>query len=34
MLAADRLSWTSFVALWEPWVWGEMESRDRPPRSA
>jgi DNA-binding MarR family transcriptional regulator len=28
VLAADRLSWTSFVALWVLWVWGEMESRD------
>jgi MarR family transcriptional regulator, organic hydroperoxide resistance regulator len=28
ILAADRLSWTSFVALWVLWVWGEMESRD------
>ncbi len=28
VLADDRLSWTSFVALWVLWVWGEMESRD------
>lgn len=28
ILAADKLSWTSFVALWVLWVWGEMESRD------
>jgi DNA-binding MarR family transcriptional regulator len=28
VLSADRLSWTSFVALWVLWVWGEMESRD------
>lgn len=28
ILADDRLSWTSFVALWVLWVWGEMESRD------
>jgi DNA-binding MarR family transcriptional regulator len=28
VLAEDRLSWTSFVALWVLWVWGEMESRD------
>jgi DNA-binding MarR family transcriptional regulator len=28
VLAADRLSWTSFVAMWVLWVWGEMESRD------
>ncbi|HEX6331597.1 MAG TPA: MarR family transcriptional regulator [Actinomycetota bacterium] len=28
VLATDRLSWTSFVALWVLWVWGEMESRD------
>ncbi len=28
VLARDRLSWTSFVALWVLWVWGEMESRD------
>jgi DNA-binding MarR family transcriptional regulator len=28
VLAADRLSWTSFVVLWVLWVWGEMESRD------
>jgi DNA-binding MarR family transcriptional regulator len=28
VLAPDRLSWTSFVALWVLWVWGEMESRD------
>jgi len=27
VLAADRLSWTSFVVLWVLWVWGEMESR-------
>jgi DNA-binding MarR family transcriptional regulator len=28
VLAPDRLSWTSFVALWVLWVWGEVESRD------
>ncbi len=28
VLAPDRLSWTSFVALWVLWVWGEMEARD------
>jgi DNA-binding MarR family transcriptional regulator len=28
ILADDRLSWTSFVALWVLWVWDEMESRD------
>lgn len=28
VLAEARLSWTSFVALWVLWVWGEMESRD------
>lgn len=28
VLSGDRLSWTSFVALWVLWVWGEMESRD------
>ena len=28
ILAPDKLSWTSFVALWVLWVWGEMESRD------
>ena len=28
VLADDRLSWTSFVALWVLWVWGEIESRD------
>jgi MarR family transcriptional regulator, organic hydroperoxide resistance regulator len=28
ILADDRLSWTSFVAMWVLWVWGEMESRD------
>ena len=27
VLADDRLSWTSFVALWVLWVWGEMERR-------
>jgi DNA-binding MarR family transcriptional regulator len=27
VLAADRLSWTSFVGLWVLWVWGEMEAR-------
>ena len=26
VLARDRLSWTSFVALWVLWVWGELES--------
>src|SRR5512141_376743 len=24
VLASDRLSWTSFVALWVLWVWGEL----------
>ncbi len=28
VLAPHRLSWTSFVALWVLWVWGEMESRE------
>ena len=28
ILADDRLSWTSFVAMWVLWVWGEMESHD------
>ncbi len=28
VLAPHRLSWTSFVALWVLWVWGQMESRD------
>jgi len=28
VLAEDRLSWTSFVALWVLWVWGELESRE------
>ena len=28
VLSADRLSWTSFVAIWVLWVKGEMESRD------
>jgi DNA-binding MarR family transcriptional regulator len=28
VLAPDRLSWTSFVALWVLWVWGDMEARD------
>lgn len=28
VLSGDRLSWTSFVALWVLWVWGEMEARD------
>jgi DNA-binding MarR family transcriptional regulator len=28
VLADDRLSWTSFVALWVLWVWGELESRE------
>jgi DNA-binding MarR family transcriptional regulator len=28
ILAPDKLSWTSFVAMWVLWVWGEMESRD------
>jgi DNA-binding MarR family transcriptional regulator len=28
VLAADKLSWTSFVVLWVLWVWGEMEARD------
>jgi DNA-binding MarR family transcriptional regulator len=25
VLAGDRLSWTSFAALWVMWVWGRME---------
>jgi MarR family transcriptional regulator, organic hydroperoxide resistance regulator len=28
VLAADRLSWTAFTAMWVLWIWGEMESRD------
>jgi DNA-binding MarR family transcriptional regulator len=28
VLAAHRLSWTSFTALWVLWVWGDMEARD------
>ncbi len=28
VLAADRLSWTSFVGMWVLWVWGEMEARE------
>jgi DNA-binding MarR family transcriptional regulator len=28
VLAAYRLSWTSFVALWVLWVWGAMEARE------
>jgi MarR family transcriptional regulator, organic hydroperoxide resistance regulator len=28
VLAADRLSWTAFTALWVLWIWGEMEARD------
>jgi DNA-binding MarR family transcriptional regulator len=24
VLAADRISWTSFVGLWVLWVWGEL----------
>jgi len=28
VLAADRLSWTAFTALWVLWIWGEMESRE------
>ena len=28
MLAADRLSWTAFTAMWVLWIWGEMEARD------
>jgi DNA-binding MarR family transcriptional regulator len=28
VLAADRLSWTSFVVLWVLWVWGALESRE------
>ena len=28
VLAADRLSWTGFTALWVLWIWGEMEARD------
>ena len=27
VLAAERLSWTAFVALWVLWVWDGMESR-------
>jgi DNA-binding MarR family transcriptional regulator len=28
VLAADKLSWTSFVGLWVLWVWGELEARE------
>lgn len=28
VLAADRLSWTSFATLWVLWIWGRMEVRD------
>ena len=28
VLAADRLSWTSFVVLWVLWVWGDLEARE------
>jgi DNA-binding MarR family transcriptional regulator len=28
VLAADRLSWTSFTGLWVLWVWGELEARE------
>ena len=28
ILAADRLSWTSFVVLWVLWVWGDLEARE------
>jgi MarR family transcriptional regulator, organic hydroperoxide resistance regulator len=28
VLAADRLSWTAFTALWVLWIWGELEARD------
>jgi DNA-binding MarR family transcriptional regulator len=28
VLAADRLSWTAFTALWVLWIWGEMEARE------
>jgi DNA-binding MarR family transcriptional regulator len=28
VLAADRLSWTSFVGMWVLWVWGELEARE------
>ncbi len=28
VLATDRLSWTSFSALWVLWVWNEMEVRE------
>ena len=28
VLAASRLSWTSFVGLWVLWVWGELEARE------
>lgn len=27
VLVRDRLSWTSFVALWVLWVWGTQETR-------
>jgi MarR family transcriptional regulator, organic hydroperoxide resistance regulator len=27
VLAADRMSWTAFTALWVLWIWGEMEAR-------
>ncbi len=28
ILGPDRLSWTSFVALWVLWVWGEMGANE------
>jgi len=28
VLAADRLSWTSFVGLWVLWVWGELDAHE------
>jgi DNA-binding MarR family transcriptional regulator len=28
VLAADRLSWTSFVVMWVLWVWGDLEARE------
>ena len=28
VLAADKLSWTSFVGMWVLWVWGQMETRE------
>ena len=33
ILADDRLSWTSFVAMWVLWVWGRWSRAISPPRS-